>query len=70
MSSQLTREEKDAIQAKGYEIACEDLKALSVEDCTAKMDSEWPTSEFHGYTPFNFNMMLGYAMRIKEEKTK
>jgi len=67
MNNQLTREEKDAIQAKGYEIACTDLKTLSVEECKNKMDAEWPTSEFHGYTPFNFNMMMGYAMRLKEE---
>lgn len=70
MTTQLTREEKDAIQAKGYQVACVDLKTMSVEDCISKMDAEWPTSEFHGYTPFNFNMMLGYAMRVKEEKVK
>lgn len=66
MTNQLTREEKNAIQAKGYEIACEDLKTMSVEECITKMDVAWPTSEFHGYTAFNFNMMLGYAKRIKE----
>jgi len=68
MTTQLNREEKDAIQAKGYEMACEDLKTMSVEECTVLMDSKWPSSEFRGYTPFNFNMMLGYAMRLKEEK--
>lgn len=68
MTIQLSNEEKQAIQAKGYEMACIDLhNYMSVEQCKAKMDREWPTSEFHGYTPFNFNMMLGYATRIKEE---
>jgi hypothetical protein len=67
MTTQLTREEKDAIQAEGYAMACEDLKNMSVKECIAKIDSKWPTSEFHGYTPFNFNMMLGYATRIKEQ---
>ena len=66
----LTREDKDLIQAKGYEEACEDLKTMTAAECVVKMDTVWPSCEFKGYTPFNFNSMLGYAMRIKEEKKK